>query len=377
MKFVKLLTMVVVLLSPLSLSAFDKTASNANAKIMQEGQGKEYCPICGMKLKMYYKTNHAVKLKDGLKKQYCSIRCLASDFEAIENRIDTVYVVDAQTQELIEAKNAYYVLGSMAPGTMSVTSKYAFAKKSNAKGFIQKYEGKLVSFEKAFAAARQSLENDVAMVQRKKEQKMYPMGKKLYSLKCSDVDTTKYDTINILKESILKQNKCQNLNEKQLQAVALYLWEVKRFEHNHATRIDVPQNAKCPVCGMFVAKYPKWAALISHDGHKHYFDGAKDMFKYYFEPKKYLSHDLGKDTVIYVTDYYSLEAVPAQEAFYVIGSSVTGPMGHEFVPFKSKNAAQEFKNDYKGRKVLSFEQISKGDSEKLDMGDFNLHKKGL
>lgn len=372
MKLLKVIALIALLFSPMYLSAFEKKASNKNALIMQEGEGKEYCPLCGMKLKMYYKTNHAVKLKDGLKKQYCSIRCLAFDYDSIKHRIDEVYVVDAQTEELIEAKSAYYVLGSTAPGTMTLQSKYAFAKQDDAKKFMQKYKGEIVSYKQAFTSAQKSLEKDVQMVQRKKEQKMYPMGKKLYSLKCNEIDITKYDTINVLKETIVKEKKCSKLNEKQLQALALYLWEVKRFEHNHAISIDVPEDAKCPVCGMFVFKYPKWAALISHNGHNHYFDGAKDMFKYYFEPLKYAKHDLGKDAKVYVTDYYSLEAINAQDAYYVIGSSVTGPMGHEFIPFKSKAQADEFKKDYRGTKVLSFEEIKVGDSEKLDNGEFKL-----
>ncbi|HHH40277.1 MAG TPA: nitrous oxide reductase accessory protein NosL, partial [Sedimenticola sp.] len=37
----------------------------------------------------------------------------------------------------------------------------------------------------------------------------------------------------------------------------------------------------CPVCGMFVAKYPEWVATVLYrDGHAHHFDGAKDLFKY-------------------------------------------------------------------------------------------------
>ena len=37
----------------------------------------------------------------------------------------------------------------------------------------------------------------------------------------------------------------------------------------------------CPVCGMFVAKYPHWTATVLYrDGHAHHFDGAKDLFKY-------------------------------------------------------------------------------------------------
>ena len=36
----------------------------------------------------------------------------------------------------------------------------------------------------------------------------------------------------------------------------------------------VPTTAKCPVCGMFVAKYPDWTATSSFkDGSVSYYDG--------------------------------------------------------------------------------------------------------
>ena len=45
---------------------------------------------------------------------------------------------------------------------------------------------------------------------------------------------------------------------------------------------------KCPVCGMFVAKYPDWVGeIIFTDGSVAFFDGAKDLFKYYFNLDKY------------------------------------------------------------------------------------------
>ena len=45
---------------------------------------------------------------------------------------------------------------------------------------------------------------------------------------------------------------------------------------------------KCPVCGMFVAKYPDFVARISFkDGSYAFFDGVKDMMKYYFNLAKY------------------------------------------------------------------------------------------
>ena len=48
------------------------------------------------------------------------------------------------------------------------------------------------------------------------------------------------------------------------------------------------KKEKCPVCGMFVYKYPDWVGeIIFNDGSTAFFDGAKDLFKYYFDLKKY------------------------------------------------------------------------------------------
>ena len=49
------------------------------------------------------------------------------------------------------------------------------------------------------------------------------------------------------------------------------------------------RDEKCPVCGMFVAKYPDWlAGLRFEDGTRAVFDGAKDLFKFLLEPGRYL-----------------------------------------------------------------------------------------
>jgi nitrous oxide reductase accessory protein NosL len=48
----------------------------------------------------------------------------------------------------------------------------------------------------------------------------------------------------------------------------------------NAAPATVAKTDKCPVCGMFVAKYPDFLGQIifSDDSHA-FFDGAKDMFK--------------------------------------------------------------------------------------------------
>jgi copper chaperone NosL len=117
---------------------------------------------------------------------------------------------------------------------------------------------------------------------------------------------------------------------------------------------------KCPVCGMFVAKYPDFLAqIVYRDGSRVFFDGAKDMFKYYFDIEKYhpsrKQSDIG---AIYVTDYYSLSPINAYEATYIVGSDIYGPMGRELVPFEKDGDANEFMKDHKGKLLLKFKDVT-------------------
>ena len=117
---------------------------------------------------------------------------------------------------------------------------------------------------------------------------------------------------------------------------------------------------KCPVCGMFVAKYPNWVAeIIFKDGSYAVFDGTKDMFKYYFNVGKYNPSKKQSDIdSIYITDYYTLTLIYGHKAYYVIGSDVYGPMGREFIPFKKEEDAKGFMKDHKGKKILMFKDIT-------------------
>ena len=128
----------------------------------------------------------------------------------------------------------------------------------------------------------------------------------------------------------------------------------------------------CPVCGMLVSKYPNWVATIVYkDGHAHHFDGAKDMFKFWFDPPKYVAgHSRDMITSIWVTDYYGLQKIDARKAWYVIGSDILGPMGHEFVPLATQADADDFMKEHKGKRVLTFDQITKEMPARLDEGKF-------
>jgi len=111
---------------------------------------------------------------------------------------------------------------------------------------------------------------------------------------------------------------------------------------------------------MFVYKYPDFLAeIFFKDGTYAVFDGTKDMFKYYFNLKKYNpSKDRSDIDAIYVTDYYSLTLINGLTAYYVLGSDVYGPMGHELISFEKETDAKVFLKDHKGKSIHRFKDIT-------------------
>jgi nitrous oxide reductase accessory protein NosL len=125
---------------------------------------------------------------------------------------------------------------------------------------------------------------------------------------------------------------------------------------------------KCPVCGMFVHRYPDWIAeIVFADGETYFFDGAKDMFKFYFDLKTYAPEKNPAAIIaIYVTEYYDMKFIDAREAFFVMGSDVYGPMGRELIPFAKKADAVQFSQDHKGERILPFNRVTPTVIQKLD-----------
>jgi nitrous oxide reductase accessory protein NosL len=129
----------------------------------------------------------------------------------------------------------------------------------------------------------------------------------------------------------------------------------------------------CPVCGMVVSKYPPWVATVVYrDGHAHHFDGAKDLFKYLFDVPRYAKGHRAQDIArIGVTEYYEVKRIDARSAWYVIGSDVLGPMGHELIPLASRADAEEFMRDHGGKRILRFDEVKRDLPAKLDSGRFD------
>lgn len=132
------------------------------------------------------------------------------------------------------------------------------------------------------------------------------------------------------------------------------------FDPASGQRIDapraIPADARCPVCGMYPARAPEWAAqVIFANGDAHFFDSPLSLFQYLTNVGHYSQGRTAQDLVArYVTDSETRSWVAADTALYVEGSSARGPMRAGNLPaFASADAAQRFA-DRRGGRVIAF-----------------------
>lgn len=131
----------------------------------------------------------------------------------------------------------------------------------------------------------------------------------------------------------------------------------------------VPEQARCPVCGMFPARSPRWAAqLIFDDGDAYFFDSPLSLFLYLHDVPRYSKgRTLAHVKVSYVQDFQRAQPqwLPLPSAWFVYGSDAKGPMrSGNLPPFATRAQAQAFAQDH-GGEVWSAAQLQQGLPEPL------------
>lgn len=123
---------------------------------------------------------------------------------------------------------------------------------------------------------------------------------------------------------------------------------------------SIPADARCPICGMYPARTPRWAAqIIFKDGASHFFDSPIDLFVFLQRIDRYNKRYVQEDIAVsFVTDFDSGQWIEAQHAFFVQGSITMGPMrGADLPAFSTREAAAVFSRNQRG-KVLAFKQVT-------------------
>lgn len=229
------LTLAVLIGSLWSSDGMFQTVETPKATILQDGKSKEYCPNCGMHIPKFYKTSHAVKLKDGTHRQFCSIHCLVDESEMgylrdKKEKIAQILVADVDSLKMIDAKKAFYVVGSKIAGTMTVNSQYAFSTKAGAENFSKANGGKIMNYDEAYSTALKDFTSDIKMLKSKKEGSVYMAGQAVMKKFCDEAKILAIHAHNVgeTKQAIKDSGACQDgLSDGQLQALTLYYWDVK------------------------------------------------------------------------------------------------------------------------------------------------------
>lgn len=129
-----------------------QTVDEKDAVLVQKGNEKYSCHLCGMHLVKFYKTSYMAE-DANRKYQYCSIHCLAEHLnQGVE--LKNPQVVDVTSLKPVPVLQAYYVVGSDVRGTMSSVSKYAFGTLEAAQNFQKQHAGKIMDFNGALQEAQ-------------------------------------------------------------------------------------------------------------------------------------------------------------------------------------------------------------------------------
>lgn len=253
------------------------------------------CPNCGMMINMWARTRHTFHHPEG-EFTTCSIRCLADKSVSSGADADNIHVaLYIDPDKLIPAEDASYVIGSKAPGTMTMKSKIAFADSASAEKFVSGYGGQVVDFHAALAEAKMELSNSRMMIDAKRK----------------------------------KTGKIKEPTEKD----------------------------SCTVCGMPPANHPKHnCQILTMDGSTLHFCSTQCMVNFNADPLKYMKEP-PKTKMDWVTLYSDGMYESAVGSYYVVGSEVAGPMGREAIPFKLRNNAEEFVKT-NGGKIVSYSQLT-------------------
>jgi copper chaperone NosL len=137
------------------------------------------CPHCGMDRGQFAHSRMLIVYDDGTEVGACSLHCAAIDLAInIDKTPKTIYVGDFNTKKLIDAEQAFWVIGGNKPGVMTKRAKWAFEKKADAETFIKKEGGTIANFDESIKASYEDIYGDTKMIRERRKMKRTQMEKK-------------------------------------------------------------------------------------------------------------------------------------------------------------------------------------------------------
>jgi nitrous oxide reductase accessory protein NosL len=131
-------------------------------------------------------------------------------------------------------------------------------------------------------------------------------------------------------------------------------------------RMQISDPDRCPLCGMFPAKRQKSAAAMAlADGRTFYFCGNGCLLRAWHDPATHLNASSESIRRMVVRDFFSGGPLDAQQAWWVAGSDVVGPMGPALVALSSEADVTQFKARHGGTTVFQLTRMDDALWQKL------------
>jgi copper chaperone NosL len=138
------------------------------------------CPYCGMDRKMWNHSRHLIHYGDDMVDPTCSLHCAAISLSLnLDRTPKAIYAADfgadTKIKPLINVDQATYLVDSKLKGTMTATSKMAFASAEQAKAAMSKKGGNTGEFDYALTESYLSMAKDTMMIRKKRAMKKKKM----------------------------------------------------------------------------------------------------------------------------------------------------------------------------------------------------------
>ena len=130
------------------------------------------CQYCGMDRTKFAHSRILITYEDGTAVGTCSLHCAAIDLSLkIDKTPVAIMVADYNSEKLIDAETAHWVIGGRKMGVMTWRAKWAFASRADADTFMTANGGSPGAFTVAVKAAFEDMYADMQMI-REKRRKM-------------------------------------------------------------------------------------------------------------------------------------------------------------------------------------------------------------
>lgn len=128
------------------------------------------------------------------------------------------------------------------------------------------------------------------------------------------------------------------------------------------TPVAIESGDECHLCGMVITAFPgpKGELFEGRESQVRKFCSTRDLMSWYLQPenkpnsKDVFVHDMSRSDWNSPNDEHMINA---NNAWFVVGSSMKGAMGPTLASFAKKEQAEQFITQY-GGKMLSFSEIT-------------------